>query len=264
MDPARITPLVLTWNEAPNLARCLEPLAAFPRILVLDSHSTDETEAIARSFPNVIFQQRAFDDHTSQWNHGVALAETAWILALDADYVLDPGFVPELTSLSPAPDTAAYHARFRYCIAGRPLRATLYPPRAVLFRKDACTYRQDGHTQLLDIEGTTGLIESFIHHDDRKPLTRWIHSQDRYALLESEKLATASDAGLSLQDRLRRSMILAPFATLIYCLFVKGLLFDGWRGWFYTLQRVFAEITLALHLLDCRLSKPVNDLNSSS
>lgn len=255
MNLADITPLILTWNEAPNLARCLGPLTAFPKVLVLDSHSTDETEAVARAFPNVTFQQRAFDDHTSQWNHGVALADSPWVLALDADYVLDPDFVSELASLTPAPGVVACHARFRYCVAGRPLRATLYPPRAVLFRKDACTYRQDGHTQLLDIHGATGQIDSFIHHDDRKSLTRWIQSQDRYALLEAEKLAAASDAGLSLQDRLRRSMILAPFATLIYCLFVKGLLFDGWRGWFYTLQRVLAEIILALHLIDQRLRK---------
>jgi glycosyltransferase involved in cell wall biosynthesis len=252
---ADITPLVLTWNEAPNLARCLEPLAAFPRVLVLDSHSTDDTEGVARSFPNVIFQQRTFDDHTSQWNHGVGLAESPWILALDADYVLDPGFVTELASLAPAPGMAAYHARFRYCIAGRPLRATLYPPRAVLFRKDACIYRQDGHTQLLDIKGTAGQIESLINHDDRKSLSRWIQSQDRYAVLEAKKLTSADSAGQSIQDRLRSSMLLAPFATLIYCLFAKGLLFDGWRGWFYTLQRVLAEIILSLHLLDQRLRK---------
>lgn len=255
MNLAHITPLILTWNEAPNLARCLEPLAAFPRVVVLDSLSTDETEAIARSFPNVTFQQRAFDDHTTQWNHGVALADSPWVLALDADYVLDPGFVPELFSLPPAPGVVAYHARFRYCIAGHPLRATLYPPRAVLFRKDACSYRQDGHTQLLDIRGAAGLIEGHINHDDRKPLSRWIQSQDRYALLEAAKLASAADSRLSLQDRLRRSMLLAPWATLIYCLFVKGLLLDGWRGWFYTLQRVLAEIILALHLLELRLRK---------
>lgn len=255
MIVADITPLILTWNEAPNLARCLEPLAAFPRVVVLDSLSTDETEAIARSFPNVTFQQRAFDDHTTQWNHGVALADSPWVLALDADYVLDPGFVPELVSLPPAPGVVAYHARFRYCIAGHPLRATLYPPRAVLFRKDSCAYLQDGHTQLLDIKGKTGQIHSLINHDDRKSLSRWIQSQDRYAVLEAKKLASALGASQSIQDRLRSSMLLAPFATLIYCLFAKGLLFDGWRGWFYTLQRVLAEVMLALHLLDHRLQK---------
>ncbi|MEZ0389139.1 MAG: glycosyltransferase family 2 protein, partial [Verrucomicrobium sp.] len=145
--------------------------------------------------------------------------------------------------------------RFRYCIFGRPLRATLYPPRAVLFRKDSCIYRQDGHTQLLDIKGDTATLSGTIHHDDRKPLTRWIHSQDRYAKLEAEKLATPSASPVSPQDRLRKTMVLAPIVTLIYCLFYKGLILDGWRGWYYTLQRVLAEVILALHLLDHRLRK---------
>lgn len=254
MELALVTPLILTWNEAPNLARCLEPLTRFPRVIVLDSFSTDGTETIARLFPNILFVQRAFDDHTTQWNHGVELTETPWVLALDADYVLNPGFVPGLEALEPGADISAYFARFRYCIAGRALRATLYPPRAVLFRKDACTYAEDGHTQLLNINGGTAMLENAIDHDDRKPLARWVHSQDRYARLEAAKLTAASrDSSLTIQDRLRKTMILAPPATLIYCLFVKGLFLDGWRGWYYTLQRVFAEIALALHLLDQRL-----------
>ena len=260
MKLADLTPVILTWNEAPNLARCLQPLSAFSKVIVLDSFSTDDTEVIARSFPNVAFVQRPFDDHTSQWNHGIALAQSPWILSLDADYVLDPGFVPALELMAPSTQTVAYHAPFKYCIFGLPLRATLYPPRAVLFLKDACTYRQDGHTQILDIKGGSATFPGIIHHDDRKPLSRWLYSQDRYAKLEAAKLCVPSETSLSPQDRLRKTMILAPFATLFYCLLYKRLLLDGWRGWYYVLQRVLAEIILALHLLDRRLST----LNSDS
>jgi len=35
------------------------------------------------------------------------------------------------------------------------------------------------------------------------------------------------------------------------------LILDGWRGWFYVLQRVFAEILPSLHLLDARLKGKV-------
>jgi hypothetical protein len=38
------------------------------------------------------------------------------------------------------------------------------------------------------------------------------------------------------------------------------LILDGWRGWFYVLQRVLAEILLSLHLLDARLK----DRNSAA
>ena len=37
--------------------------------------------------------------------------------------------------------------------------------------------------------------------------------------------------------------------------FAKGCLFDGWPGWFYTLQRVLAECMIALELIDRRLRR---------
>ncbi len=251
MNLADITPLVLTWNEAPNLERTLARLAWAEQVVVLDSGSTDGTQDIARRFSNVRLETRPFDNHTSQWNHGVDLVRTPWVLSLDADYVLGAGFEQELADLDGR--AAAYEAAFRYLIGGQPLRASLYPPRAVLFQKSGCRYVQDGHTQLLSVQGSVKALRSMINHDDRKPLSRWIASQDKYALLEAEKLLAADPATLRVQDRLRRTGWAAVPATLIYTLVVKRTLLDGWRGWFYTLQRVLAEIMLALRLLEARL-----------
>ncbi|MEK7707311.1 MAG: hypothetical protein AAB380_04880, partial [Verrucomicrobiota bacterium] len=33
----------------------------------------------------------------------------------------------------------------------------------------------------------------------------------------------------------------------------KGLIFDGWRGWYYVFQRTLAEIILSLRLLEQKL-----------
>ncbi|MFZ4763679.1 MAG: glycosyltransferase family 2 protein [Roseimicrobium sp.] len=253
MNPADTTPLILTYNEEPNLRRSLERLQWAAEVVVLDSFSSDATEAIARSFANVRYVQRKFDDHTTQWNHGVSLVTTRWVLALDADYVAPTNFASELQELEPG-ETAAFHVRFRYLIAGKALRATLYPPRAVLFRPHACRYVVDGHTQALVVTGNTAFLQSVFDHDDRKPLSRWFISQDNYAKLEAQKLTDAG-RGLRLQDKLRRTMMLAPLATFFYCLIGKQLIFDGWRGWFYTWQRVLAEVMLALRLLEARLGE---------
>ena len=147
----------------------------------------------------------------------------------------------------------AYFARFRYCVFGHPLRGTLYPPRAVLFRKACCQYVQDGHTQQLQIEGQTGLLENVIDHDDRKPLSHWLWAQDRYAKLEAAKLAETPAAALTLPDRLRRKIILAPFLVCFYTLLAKGLILDGWPGWYYVFQRTLAEMLLSLRLLEEKL-----------
>jgi hypothetical protein len=98
------------------------------------------------------------------------------------------------------------------------------------------------------------MLNSRIDHDDRKPLSRWIVSQDNYAKLEATKLLASNKENLRLQDRLRLSGWAAVPATFIYTLLVKRTLLDGWHGWFYSLQRTFAEILLAMRLLEKRLN----------
>lgn len=258
-----ITPLVLTYNEAPNIDRCLKQLMWAKRVIVLDSLSSDNTTDLVRGFANAELHERAFDNHTSQWNCGVDLVRTKWVLSLDADYVLTGEFIAKLRSLNVDDDVNAIYVPFHYCIFGRPLRACLYPPRAVLFRKDRCRYVSDGHTQLLEVTGKSLRLREFIDHDDRKPFSRWLISQDRYAILEVEKLLSVHPHDLSIQDKLRLHIILAPVATLLYVLVVRGLIFDGWHGWYYCLQRLLAEIILSLRLIEARLSRRQNKKTSN-
>jgi hypothetical protein len=90
-----------------------------------------------------------------------------------------------------------------------------------------------------------------IYHDDRKPLARWIVSQQRYAREEAEFLLT--QPGLGRADRVRRTGWAGPIAVFFYTLLVKRCLFDGWPGWYYVFQRTVAELLLALELIDRRL-----------
>jgi glycosyltransferase involved in cell wall biosynthesis len=251
----QITPLILTFNEAPNLPRTLEKLKWAKEIVVLDSFSTDETIAIAGSFPQVCVVQRRFDDHTAQWNHGLDQVRTDWVLALDADYVLTTELIHELDGLSVSSSISAYFARFKYCVHGHSLSNSLYPPRAVLFQRSRCRYEEDGHTQLLRIDGPERTLQGFIHHDDRKPISRWLWAQDRYAALEAQKLLAQPAMRMRLQDRLRRRIFIAPMLVFFYTLLFKGLIADGWPGCYYVLQRTLAEIILSLRLAEARLAR---------
>lgn len=247
-----ITPLVLTFNEEPNLERTLQGIGWANEIIIVDSFSQDRTLEIASRFDNVRLLQRTFDDHTSQWNFGLQQVVTPWVLTLDSDYVCSRAFEEELALLKPEMDV--YFARFRYCVFGRRLRSTIYPPRAVLFQPKKNAYVPDGHTQLLDCHNATiGIFESTIDHDDRKPLARWCQSQVQYAKLEAEKLTNGDKKSLGWKDRLRQYLVLAPPLTLVYCLLWKRLLLDGRPGIYYSLQRVFAELLLALFILDRNL-----------
>lgn len=246
----QITPLILTYNEAPNIARCLAGLSWANDIVVLDSFSDDETVAIAKSNAHVRVVQRAFDNHRNQWEFGLKETgiTTPWVLALDADYVASKEFIAELQQLQPDEQTTGYRAQFVYCINGRKLRSGIYPPVTVLYRRAAATYVQDGHTQRVALEGTIEDLRAPLFHDDRKSLRRWFASQARYTELEAQKLRHANYAELGLADRLRRWRIVAPPAMLFYCLIARGGVLDGWAGFYYAFQRAAAEAMLSTKL----------------
>ncbi len=247
----QVTPLILTFNEAPNIGRVLDRLRWARRIVVVDSHSDDETESIAKAYPNVAFVKRRFDCHANQWNFGLCETgiDTEWVLALDADYILSDTLVQEILALRPSIEAGGYRANFRYCIEGVPLQGTVYTPVTVLFRRDGAAYRQEGHTQRVRVSGAVETLTAEIYHDDRKPLERWIRSQISYMKLEAEKLLSTPIGVLDGPDKIRRLVFVVPFAMFFYCLLVKRTLFDGLAGLFYAFQRAMAEAILALFLL---------------
>ena len=57
----QITPVILTFNEAPNIGRTLSMLKWAKDIVIVDSISTDDTRDIARTYPNVRVFERLFD-----------------------------------------------------------------------------------------------------------------------------------------------------------------------------------------------------------
>jgi glycosyltransferase involved in cell wall biosynthesis len=245
-----VTPLILTFNEAFNIDRTLKKLTWAHRIVVIDSYSNDSTLEILQSYPQVQIFQREFDTHTNQWNYGLQQVKTEWVLSLDADYLLTDDLISELDALPKDALVDGYLVKFKYCVFGKPLRGTLLPPREVLFRTEKAVYVDDGHTQLLRVDGQSGMLNSYIYHDDRKSLSRWLWAQDRYMVIEVKKLLETPTTDLSFGDRIRRQKILAPLVILIYCLIIHRGILDGWVGWYYAFQRALAEILLSIRLIE--------------
>jgi len=251
-----ITVVVLTFNEAPNIARTLSRLAWATDIVVVDSGSSDDTVALAAGDPRVRIFTRQFTTHAEQWNfavHETGIA-TEWVLALDADFVLSDSVIAELAALAPPDHVHGYWASFDYCIDGKALRGAAYPPVVVLYRRTHARYRQDGHTQRVKVDGEVGHLAGRIRHDDRKPLAQWLAAQSRYMRLEVSKLTGTPASALSRIDRLRRLIVVMPPAMFLYCYVVRGGVFDGVAGLYYALQRSAAELILSMYLLEDRLA----------
>jgi glycosyltransferase involved in cell wall biosynthesis len=249
MELSDITPVILARDEEPNLGRTLAQLTWARDVVVIDSFSTDTTVEIARSFPNVRLFQREIDSLAGQSNYGLQQARTPWALLLDADYFVPAAFVDELRALQPAPAVRAYQSAFRYAVNGTPLRASLYPARVVLLHREHATVWQDGHAHRVAADGDVGMLATKIIHDDRKSFARFLERQKRYMREEAEKLRHADPRALSVSGRIRKLVVVAPFAVVIHTLFVKGLLLDGLPGLQYTWERFVAELILSREML---------------
>ena len=158
-------------------------------------------------------------------------------------------------AISVADDVVGLSASFIYRIYGKPLRSTLYPPRTVLYRRNAAHYVDEGHGHRVQISGAVGVLAAPIFHDDRKPLSRWLASQQKYARVEADHLMGAPRESLSRVDRIRLTGWLTPLLVFFYTLIIRGGLLDGWPGWLYVLQRTLAELMLALEIVDRRLRR---------
>ncbi len=249
----QLTVMILTYNEEPNIARTLDAIKWAGQILIVDSGSTDATLDIVARYSQARVVTRKFDSFAEQCNFGLTEIRTAWVLSMDADYELTPAIAAEMRGLVPAREVSGYRAGFIYRMYGRPLRAALYPPRTVLYRPERARYRNEGHGHRVVIDGEVRHLRGSIYHDDRKPLTRWLASQQGYARREADYLLSATRAELKRTDRIRLMGWPTPILVFFYTLLWKRCILDGWPGWLYVLQRTLAEIMIAIEVVDRRL-----------
>lgn len=243
-----ITPLILTFNEEPNIERTLASLRWARRVVILDSGSTDQTETIARSFDNVSWHVRRFDNHCAQWDFGIRQTGIAsdYVLALDADMATPQAFCDELQNdFLPGQYTGGI-TPFTYHMFGRPMTGSIYPAQLRVFRPGAVKVTQHGHTQVFSQETAAYQFKAPLIHDDRKPLERWVSSQLSYSRLEAQRLAAESSSRW--RDRLRRWGIMPPVVGALAYLRAGGPL-GGAAAKRYAYERATFECLLAIRLI---------------
>jgi len=93
---ASLSVVIITHNEEKNISRCIgSARAVADEIVVLDSFSTDRTEALVRQEGGCFYQQ-AFTGYGDQKNAATALATHDHILFLDADELLSPALLASI------------------------------------------------------------------------------------------------------------------------------------------------------------------------
>jgi len=256
-----ITVLIAARNEQANLPRCLAALAPATAVVLLDSHSTDRTAAIAREHGASVVQ---FDYHGGypkkrQWALDTLPIATDWILLLDADEVVPPALWDEIRDALARNSADAYLITKEFHFLGRKFRwggfshaAVLLVRRGIarfehLLDEPAGSLDMEIHERLI-VNGRIARLQTPVIHEDFKGLDSYRAKHMAYAEWEARVrthfLATgtwghdavrASPFG-NLQERRRWLKACAirlpgePLAWFLYHYLVRLGLLEGRRG----------------------------------
>lgn len=114
---------VIAYNDEPNMRACLDSVAGWgAELIVVDSHSTDRTAAIAAEFTDKVYQVD-FTGFGALRNQAVAYCSQKWIFSLDTDERMTPGLQEEIRAVleRPAPADAYFVPRKNFFL-GRWIR----------------------------------------------------------------------------------------------------------------------------------------------
>jgi len=250
----RITPIVLTFDEEANLRRNLDSLQWAEQVVIADSGSTDQTEAIARSYANVVWHVRPFDSFRAQWEHAIHHTNitTEYVLALDADMEVSVKLLKEIAGafLNGNYDGGLIPIDYRYY--GRSLAGSICPPQIRIFRRDGVKVTQLNHGHKFKVAGPVYRFRNRLIHDDRKSLERWVESQLHYQR-ENEAELRNGHRGRA-RDYARRMGLMPPIIGLLAYVRAGGP-FKGAAAARYAYERMTTESILAVRLMDARLRK---------
>jgi (heptosyl)LPS beta-1,4-glucosyltransferase len=120
----KISVVICCVNAEDTLDAACRSVSFADEIVVVDSGSTDGTEAVARRFAHV-FHQEPWRGYTEQKKFATALAKHDWVFVLDADEECSPELAEEIAALSPADAEMVdvFEMRRLHYLMGRRVRA---------------------------------------------------------------------------------------------------------------------------------------------
>ncbi len=185
----KLTVTVITRNESAHISAVLRSVAWADEIIVVDSHSTDDTVAIARQHATRV-ELRDWPGYSAQKNYAAELAANDWILSLDADERVTPELGAEIRELlEREPPARGYRVPRVTWYLGRWIRSTDWYPDYQLRLYDRRAGRWNGRRvhESVDLQGQPGLLRHDLQHYAYRDLSHHLSTIDRYTTLAAEQ-----------------------------------------------------------------------------
>src|SRR4030095_655430 len=187
----KLSVTVITRNEAADIGDALTSVAWADEIVVGDSHSSDDTVAIARRHTDRVVV-RDWPGYIDQKNYAASIASHDWILALAADERVTPELRREIEALlASSPPRAAYRMPRVTWHLGRWIRTTDWYPDFQLrlyHRARASWPERRVHESVSATAGAVNQLRGELQHFAYRDVSHHFATMDRYTTLAAEEM----------------------------------------------------------------------------
>lgn len=182
-DAMRLSAIIITRNEADNIAACLESLSFADEIIVVDSGSTDETVDVALAAGATVERTRDWPGFGPQKNRALDLATGDWVLSLDADERVTPELAREIQTVLASPEHDAYEIARLSDFCGRFIRHGGWWPGYVLrlFRRGTARFTDTAIHERVAHRGPVGRLKRHLVHFPYPDLSTVLRKIDHYS-----------------------------------------------------------------------------------
>jgi glycosyltransferase involved in cell wall biosynthesis len=267
-EPCPISILIPAKNERANLRACLESCRFADEVVVVDSASTDGTQAIATEFGAKVvnFTWDGRFPKKKNWALANVPWKHEWVFILDADERITAELAEELRATLAKAECDGYYVNRRFWFLDGWLRHCGYYPSWNLrfFRHRLGRYEQfagaddtqsgdnEVHEHVI-LQGSTGHLAHDMDHYAFPTIDTWVEKHNRYANWEARLLVNpahapnsgnALDPSLARKRRLKRLAGRFPFRPtlrFVYHYILRGGWLDGYRGYVFCRLMGFYE-----------------------
>ena len=222
-----ISACIVAMNEEDRLGACLDSLDWCDEVLVVDSHSTDQTRALAAARGARVIE-RDWPGHVAQKEFAVRSAQHDWVFCIDADERVSPELraAIETARLGGFAAVAGFEVSRVSAYLGRWIRhGTWYPDwKLRLFdRRRGGWGGRDPHDRV-SVKGDVGRLGGELCHEPYRSFEDHLRTIDRYTTTMAQEMRAEGR-----RARLSDVILRPPARFLVFFFWRRGFL-DGWRG----------------------------------
>ena len=185
LQKEKLSVIITTKNEAHNIRGVIESVLFADEIIIVDSYSTDNTVAIAETYPTKILK-RVYNYPASQKNWAIPQAKHEWILLLDADERVTPQLKDEVVEFLKNPNKNGVSGYWVYRIndfMGKRVKYSGWQNDKVirLFRRNDCRYEDKMVHEEIITSGKIDFLKNKLYHNTYVTLDNHLDKLNRYA-----------------------------------------------------------------------------------